>query len=77
LLPASLFSWAHCRTRPLHGPPILAAIRRAGCRARGHDRPQGNKKVSVTLYGKVNKAVLFWDDGAEKNIYAVDNNYES
>ena len=38
---------------------------------------KGNKKVSVTLYGKVNKAVLFWDDGAEKNIYAVDNNYES
>ena len=38
---------------------------------------KGNKKVSVTLYGKVNKAVLFWDDGAEKNTYAVDNNYES
>ena len=37
---------------------------------------KGNKKVSVTLYGKVNKAVLFWDDGAEKNTYAVDNNYE-
>ncbi len=38
---------------------------------------KGNKKVSVTLYGKVNKAVLFWDDGAEKNTYVVDNNYES
>ena len=38
---------------------------------------KGNKKVSVTLYGQVNRAVLFWDDGAEKNIYVVDNNYES
>jgi predicted porin len=38
---------------------------------------KGNKKVSVTLYGKANKAVLFWDDGAEKNTYVVDNNYES
>ncbi len=38
---------------------------------------KGNKKVSVTLYGKLNKAVLFWDDGAEKSAYVVDNNYES
>jgi predicted porin len=38
---------------------------------------KGNKKVSITLYGQVNKAVLFWDDGAEKNTYTVDNNYES
>jgi predicted porin len=38
---------------------------------------KGNKKVSVQLYGQTNKAVLFWDDGAEKNTYVVDNNYES
>ena len=38
---------------------------------------KGNKKVSVTLYGKANKAVLFWDDGAERGTYVVDNNYES
>jgi predicted porin len=31
----------------------------------------------VTLYGQVNKSVLWWDDGAEKNTYVVDNNYES
>src|SRR5262245_65506246 len=24
----------------------------------------------------VNKSVLWWDDGAEKNTYVVDNNYE-
>jgi predicted porin len=38
---------------------------------------KGNKKVSVTLYGQVNRAALFWDDGAETNVYVVDNNYES
>jgi predicted porin len=38
---------------------------------------KGNKKVSVQVYGKTNKAVLFWDDGAEKNTYVVDNSYES
>ena len=38
---------------------------------------KGNKKVSVTLYGQVNKAMLWWDDDAEKNTYVVDNNYES
>jgi predicted porin len=38
---------------------------------------KGNKKVSVTLYGQENHAVLFWDDGVEKNVYTVDNNYES
>ena len=38
---------------------------------------KGNKKVSVTLYGKMNRAMLFWDDGAEQNAYSVDNSYES
>ena len=27
---------------------------------------KGNKKVSVTLYGQVNRAALFWNDGAER-----------
>ena len=38
---------------------------------------KGNKKVSMTLYGQVNRAILFWDDHVEKNVYFVDNNYES
>jgi predicted porin len=38
---------------------------------------KGNKKVSVVVYGKVNKAVEFWDDGAESNVYTVDNSYET
>ena len=38
---------------------------------------KGNNKVTVTLYGQENHAVLFWNDGVEKNAYSVDNNYES
>jgi hypothetical protein len=38
---------------------------------------KGNKKVSVQIYGKVNRALEFWDDGAEKNVYSVDNYNES
>ena len=34
---------------------------------------KGNKKVSVQLYGKVNYAVMFWDDGGEQNAYVVNN----
>lgn len=38
---------------------------------------KGTTKVSVTFYGKVNKAVLFWDDGADESVYVVDSSYES
>jgi len=36
---------------------------------------KSNQNVSVTIYGQVNKAVLFWDDGHEKGTYTVDNFY--
>jgi hypothetical protein len=35
---------------------------------------KGNRKVSLTVYGQVNWAVMYWDDGTEKNTYIVDNN---
>ena len=38
---------------------------------------KGTTRVSVTFYGKVNKAVLFWDDGADESVYVVDSSYES
>ena len=35
---------------------------------------KGNRKVSLTLYGWVNKGVLYWNDGGESNTYfGVDN----
>lgn len=34
---------------------------------------KGNRKVSLTVQGQVNKAVLFWYDGAESNGYVVGN----
>jgi predicted porin len=38
---------------------------------------KGNKKVSVQIYGKVNEAILSWDDGAEQKTFEVNNNMES
>ena len=34
---------------------------------------KGNKKVSVQIYGKINRALMFWDDAGEQNVYSVDN----
>ncbi len=36
---------------------------------------KGNRVVSVQLYGQVNKALLFWDDGVDSDVYVVDNDY--
>jgi predicted porin len=38
---------------------------------------KGNKKVSVQVYGDVNKNVLYWDDGVERNTYVEDNGYKT
>jgi predicted porin len=35
---------------------------------------KGNRKVSLTVYGHVNEAVIFWNDGQERNAYVVSNN---
>ena len=34
---------------------------------------KGNRKVSLTISGFVNQAVLFWDDGRKSNAYVVTN----
>jgi predicted porin len=34
---------------------------------------KGNRKVSLTVYGKVNQAIQWWDDGQETNIYNFTN----
>jgi hypothetical protein len=34
---------------------------------------KGNRKVSLTIQGQVNKAVLGWDDGVEQDAYVVGN----
>jgi len=34
---------------------------------------KGNTKVKLSIYGKVNEAVMFWDDGDESNAYVVTN----
>jgi hypothetical protein len=35
---------------------------------------KGGRKVSLTVSGHVNEAIIFWDDGYEKNAYVVSNN---
>ncbi len=34
---------------------------------------KGNRKVSLEIYGQVNEAVMFWDDGSESNAYVLTN----
>lgn len=36
---------------------------------------KGNRKVSLTVSGQVNKAITFWDDGFERDAYVVDNDF--
>ena len=36
---------------------------------------KGNKKVKVEFYGRLNRVVTFWDDGAEQNGYVLNNSY--
>lgn len=37
----------------------------------------GNRKVSVSIYGQVNRAILVWDDGHDSDAYVVDNDTSS
>ncbi|MFP4539232.1 MAG: hypothetical protein ACLFPA_13140, partial [Dichotomicrobium sp.] len=32
---------------------------------------KGNRVVSVQLYGQVNRALMFWDDGVDSDVYSV------
>jgi hypothetical protein len=34
---------------------------------------KGNRKVSLTVAGQVNKTIMYWDDGVEQNTYVVGN----
>ena len=34
---------------------------------------KGNSRVSLTVSGWINRMILAWDDGAERNVYVVDN----
>src|SRR6478752_6615235 len=34
---------------------------------------KGNRRVSVTLSGQVNRSLLYWNDGFTEDLYSVDN----
>lgn len=35
---------------------------------------KGTRRMGLQLYGQVSEAVLFWDDGGERNVYVAENN---
>ena len=35
---------------------------------------KGNRKVSLQIYGQVSETVMWWNDGAESNVYVLENN---
>ncbi len=56
------------------GRRLLRGSGRARCRARGDHGPQGQPQGQARpIYGQVNEAVMFWDDGFEQNAYVVTN----
>ena len=38
---------------------------------------KGNKKVKVELYGRINRVANFSNDGAESNVYSLNNSYST
>jgi hypothetical protein len=38
---------------------------------------KGNRVVSLTVYGQVNKALLFWDNDDDSDVYVVDSDYST
>src|SRR5262245_59788439 len=34
---------------------------------------KGNRRVSLTVSGQVNRSLLYWDDGFQSDLYSVDN----
>ena len=64
--------------------PAYAADLAGGCCADLEERVaeleattarKGNRVVSLQVYGQVNKALLFWDDGVDSDVYVTDNDY--
>ena len=35
---------------------------------------KGNRKVSLQIYGQVSESIVWWNDGAESNVYVLENN---
>jgi hypothetical protein len=34
---------------------------------------KGNRKVSLQVYGQISEAIIWWNDGAESNVYVQEN----
>jgi len=38
---------------------------------------KGNRVVSLQVYGQVNRALMYWDDGEEEDLFHIDNDHSS
>src|SRR5215471_9835287 len=38
---------------------------------------KGNRRVSLTLSGQVSRQLMYWNDGAQSDLYSVDNGLNS
>jgi hypothetical protein len=73
-------------TGQAYSPAQAADLKGGGCCADLEERVaeleattarKGNRVVSLTVYGQVNRAILIWDDGTDSDAYVVDNDVDS
>ncbi|MCB1514486.1 MAG: porin [Hyphomicrobiaceae bacterium] len=74
---APVFLACLCATTPLYaadlGGDCCADLEERIAELEATTARKGNRKVSLSVSGHVNHAVLFWDDGHERNAYVVGN----
>ena len=80
-LPRPLHSWARLRTAPAKaadlGGDCCADLEERVAELEATTVRKGNKKVKVELYGRMNRVINFWNDGAEQNVYSLNNSYNT
>jgi hypothetical protein len=68
LICASCLAWDFAKAADLGGN-CCADLEERVADLEATTADKGNKKVTVTLYGRINRIVNFWDDGAETNLH--------
>jgi len=74
LICASCLAWDFAKAADLGGN-CCADLEERVADLEATTADKGNKKVTVTLYGRINRIVNFWDDGAETNTYTLNSSY--
>ena len=73
--------WVHFRTCPVEaadlGGDCCADLEERVAELEATTVRKGNKKVKVELYGRINRVISFWNDGAESNVYSLNSSYNT